>query len=149
MQKIPTELATPGMRLAKSVLRENGMTIMAEGMELTQPLIDRLLAMDVDRIVVRGNPVDLGEGPGGADDRLGRMDHLFRGFADDPYMMKVKAFVSRHFRMAAAAREAAQKAAEQAAANKAPQAVAAASPKAGEGAKTSGRDAAGFVGEGK
>lgn len=73
MQKIPIDLAAPGMKLAKPVLKEGGMTIMAEGMELNDSLISRLQAMKIDRITVQGHPVDMGEPGqerGGANERI-------------------------------------------------------------------------------
>ncbi|MBU1612158.1 MAG: hypothetical protein KKC99_09970, partial [Proteobacteria bacterium] len=81
MQKIPLKLAKPGMKLGRPVTRTNGITVVAEGVELTQVLIDRLSSMDIERIVVQGNPLNLGEAGGGTayDVRLKRLNHLFRG----------------------------------------------------------------------
>lgn len=108
MQKIPLKLAQPGFTLAKAVKREDGITVVAEGVELTQALMDRLQSMDIDRVVVKGTPVDLGEGGGGTayDKRLERLDHLFRAYGSDQWMHKVKAFLGRYFQLKAAAQAA-------------------------------------------
>lgn len=116
MQKIPLKLAKPGMKLARAVSRQDGLTVVAEGVELTQALIDRLEGMDIDRVVVAGNPVDLGSSGGGTayDERLARLDHLFRRYGEDQWMLKVKGFLGRYFQLKAAA-QAAQEAAMEAA----------------------------------
>lgn len=112
MQKIPINLAKPGMKLAKPVLRDNGMTVMAEGMELSEAHIQRLASMDVERIVVKGRPVKM-EGAGGGNlfaERVERLDHLFRAHEKDRWMLKLKAALKKYFRLKAAALDAAEKA---------------------------------------
>ena len=108
MQKIPLKLAKPGFKLARAVQREDGITVVAEGVELTQPLIDRLASMNIERVVVHGSPVVLGDADGGTayGKRLERLDHLFRAQTRDPWMMKVKAFLGRFFQLKAAAQAA-------------------------------------------
>lgn len=112
MQKIPIDLAAPGMQLAKPVTKENGMTIMAEGMELTESLISRLESMKIDRITVKGTPVDMGGAGAGTrwGERLERLDHLFRRHAKDKWMMRVKGRMGQYFQIRAAAQEAKAKA---------------------------------------
>jgi hypothetical protein len=101
MQKIPLNRAKPGMKLAKPVARDNGTVIMAEGMELTESLLTRLENMKIDKIVVQGQPVDMDHG--GADTgfskRLERLDHLFRHHESDPWMRKIKKFLTRYFQV--------------------------------------------------
>lgn len=112
MQKIPIDLAAPGMKLAKPVTKEGGMTIMAEGMELTESLISRLETMKIDRITVQGNPVDMGGAGSGTvyAERIERMDVLFRRYTKDKWMQRVKNRMVQYFRIKAAAQEAKQKA---------------------------------------
>lgn len=111
MQKIPLNLAKPGMVLGKPVARENGVVIMADGTELTDSLIFRLENMKIDRIVVKGNPVDMGNASAGAAERIKQLDYLFRMHGQDLWMCKVKGFLKRYFafkassEMAAAANE--------------------------------------------
>ncbi|MBI9080181.1 MAG: hypothetical protein JEY79_10645 [Pseudodesulfovibrio sp.] len=108
MQKIPIDLAAPGMKLAKPVIKEGGMTIMAEGMELTESLIVRLENMKIDRITVQGHPVDMGGAGSGTKyaERLERLDVLFRRYGEDKWMMRVKNRMSQYFQIKAAAQEA-------------------------------------------
>jgi hypothetical protein len=115
MQKIPLKLAKPGMILARSVTRENGITVVAEGFELTESLILRLEGMKVERVVVKGNPVRMeGGGATAFDERLARLDHLFRAYEKDQWMRKVKAFLANYFRLKAAAQAAAEAAEQEA-----------------------------------
>jgi hypothetical protein len=114
MQKIPIDLAKPGMKLAKPVTKEGGMTIMAEGMELSDSHIKRLQAMSIDRITVQGHPVDMGGAGSGTKwaERQERLDHLFRRHAQDKWMMRVKNRMDQYFQLKAAAQEARMKAVE-------------------------------------
>ncbi len=104
MQKIPLNLARAGMVLARPVERDNGITVAAKGLELTDSLIQRLENMKVERIVVDGNPVDLDGAAGGAvfTERLERLDHLFRNYGSDPWMRKVKVFLHHYFKIKSA-----------------------------------------------
>ena len=115
MQKIPINLAKPGMKLAKPVTKEGGMTIMAEGMELTESLISRLDAMKIERITVQGHPVDLGGAGAGTrwGERRDRLDHLFRQYTGDKWMTRVKDRMGQYFQIKAAAQEARMKAMNQ------------------------------------
>lgn len=109
MQKIPLALAKAGMVLARSVVRENGITVVAEGYALTDSLIQRLEGMKIERIVVKGNPLRMeGGGSTAYDQRLERLDHLFRAYGKDQWMRKVKAFLANYFRLKAAAQAAAE-----------------------------------------
>jgi len=114
MQKIPIDLAKSGMKLAKPVTKEGGMTIMAEGMELSDSHISRLQSMSIDRITVQGHPVDMGGAGSGTKwaERQERLDHLFRRYAEDKWMMRVKNRMGQYFQIKAAAQEARMKALE-------------------------------------
>jgi hypothetical protein len=104
MQKIPINLAQPGMVLEKPVLRPNGLVIVGEGTTLSDSLISRLENMGVKDIVVQGEPLDL-EGMAGSTSygkRIERLDHLFRRFNNDPWMKKVKAFLKSYYERKAA-----------------------------------------------
>ncbi|WP_285907949.1 hypothetical protein [Pseudodesulfovibrio pelocollis] len=118
MQKIPIDLARPGMKLARPVLKDGGMVIMAEGMELSDSLIARLAAMKIERITVEGHPVDLGGAGAGTRyaERVERIEVLFRGYGEDKWMARVKERMGQYFRIKAAAQEAKMKAAQDGAA---------------------------------
>jgi len=104
MQKIPLNLASPGMVLAKAVKRDDGLVIIAEKTELTQSLIGRLESMGIKRILVEGEPVDMGGAGGGtsAKKRIERLDYLFRKH-QDRWMQKFKGLLKRYFQTKAAA----------------------------------------------
>ena len=108
MQKIPLSLAKGGMVLAKPVLKENGLVLVAEGTELTDSLLERLERMGVENLVVQGNPVDLDGVAGGTEyNRIaGRLDHLFRKFKADPWMNDFKERLRSYFQVKAAAQSA-------------------------------------------
>jgi len=112
MQKIPLKLAAAGMKLAKSVERADGIVLVGEGTELSDPLITRIGQAGVSSIVVQGSPVDMDGLEGGADyGRIrGRLEHLFRKHRDDRFMAALHGTFDRYFRAKAA--EAAAEAAD-------------------------------------
>ncbi|WP_027720216.1 hypothetical protein [Maridesulfovibrio zosterae] len=137
MQKIPVKLAKPGMKLDKPVTRENGMVVLAEGLELTEGIISKLESMNVERIVVKGTPLDLGDnGNSSWAQKAERLDFLFRRYSKDKWMFRVKGFFREYFNLKAAAQKAEEEAArlaeEQAAAEAAEAAEAAAAAEASE-----------------
>jgi hypothetical protein len=54
MQKVPLEKAAKGMILDKPIVRGNGVVLMGEGTELNEQLIERLKALDITRVTVKG-----------------------------------------------------------------------------------------------
>jgi hypothetical protein len=114
MQKIPLNLARPGMVLAKAVARTDGIAVAAQGTELSQALLDRFETMGVDTVVVEGNPVNL-EGSAGDisfEKRAERLDHLFRRHAGDAWMEQIKRLLYDYFKLKAAGAAAAGAAAD-------------------------------------
>lgn len=111
MQKIPVKLAAPGMKLAKPVTKENGMVVIAEGAELSETLIARLEQMKIERIMVKGNPVNLdGGGNSSWSKRSERLDYLFRRYKKDKWMSRVQGFFKEYFDLKAAEQKAAEEA---------------------------------------
>ncbi len=92
MRKVALDEVEEGMVLAKPVTRDNGMVLVAAGTTVTAALVERLRRMGIERLVVEGE--DPGRPAMDAAARLARLEHLFRGFADDPFMTKVKAMVA-------------------------------------------------------
>jgi hypothetical protein len=92
MQKIPISLAAEGMVLARDVTRpdaQDGPPICGRGMELSAPLIDRLVNMGVQSLMVEGRPVQM-EGQESLDEALNALDARFILVENYPLMMKVK-----------------------------------------------------------
>ena len=90
MQKIPLELAAPGMKLAKPVINKRGMTLCGAETELTEELIERLTRMEVKRITVEGHPVDTGETEKGLSQKIDELHTRFKDVEGDPLMSKIK-----------------------------------------------------------
>jgi hypothetical protein len=105
MQKIPLNLAKPGMVLAKPVPRQDGIVVVAAGSEITEGLLSKLESMEVETIVVEGNPVNMDGVMAGSSytARIDRLDHLFRKFPDDPWMGRIKEMFRGYFTIKAAA----------------------------------------------
>ncbi|MFW5734858.1 MAG: hypothetical protein ACOCWR_07355, partial [Oceanidesulfovibrio sp.] len=96
----------PEMVLAKPVQREDGMVLLAEDTELTSTLIKRLETMDVEHIVVKGNPVDMDGLLATTSTTAEDLDRLFRKHTENAFMMKLKAHLAEYFQVKAAARAA-------------------------------------------
>ncbi len=60
MQKVPIELVKPGMVLARPITNDAGMALCAEGTELSENIIERLMQMNVSHVTLKGHPVDFG-----------------------------------------------------------------------------------------
>jgi hypothetical protein len=90
MQKIPLELAAAGMKLAKPVENERGMTLCGPGTELTGEIIARLSGMGVKRITVEGHPVDTGEKVKSLSEQIEELDGRFRLVEGDVLMRKIR-----------------------------------------------------------
>jgi len=100
MQKIPIDLARPGMVLAKAVTRENGMVLVAAGTTLTESLIPKLGNMGVEEIAVQGDALGLEDGCGAEalEKKLEVLEHRFRNFGDNAYMQRVKGLVEEYYK---------------------------------------------------
>lgn len=100
MQKIPLNLAKPGMALARPILRDNGLVLVAENTELSASLLERLERMDIPTITVQGHPVDFGEaGESIHVKRLGRLERLFRRHNQDAWMLKVREHIHDYLQL--------------------------------------------------
>jgi len=99
LQKIPLNLARPGMVLEKPLLRDNGQVLLGPGTKLTDSTLQRLERMEVQWVTVQGNPVKIeGQGQGSYHDRIKALDSLFRQHQEDPWMMKIKKFFRGYFK---------------------------------------------------
>ncbi len=101
MQKIPLKLAKAGMKLAKPVKNDRGMTLCGAGIELTEEMINRLSNMEVARITVEGHPIDTGESVKSLSQLIDELDVRFRHVEGDPLMMKIKGILLERFKQKA------------------------------------------------
>lgn len=90
MQKLPINVVEPGMVLAKPVINEKGMTLCAEGTELTETLIERLRVMNIMTLTVKGHPVDTGAPVKTLEDRLQELKGRFALVEGDPIMDRIR-----------------------------------------------------------
>ena len=94
MQKIPLKRAKPGMKLAKPVVNDRGMTLCGAGTALSEDIIDRLVRMEVKRITVEGHPIDTGKQEKSLEQMLKELDGRFKKVGADPLMKKIKNMIS-------------------------------------------------------
>ncbi len=52
--RVPINNLKPGMRLAKPILNDSGIVLIAEGTDLTFSLIQRLMSMGLSSVVIEG-----------------------------------------------------------------------------------------------
>ena len=101
MQRIPLELVKPGMKLAKPVNNDRGMTLCSAGVEMTEALIARLSDMGIKRITVEGHPTGTREKGKSLSQQIDALNARFRHVEEDPLMKKVKNILLEHFKQKA------------------------------------------------
>ena len=96
MQRIALTRATPGMVLARAVIRPEGLVLVGEGQVLTLAVIDRIRGAGIGSVWVEGNPL----GPGGEVGNLRviaqSLPNLFRRQRDNVFMMTMCTVFERH-----------------------------------------------------
>lgn len=90
MQKIPIDLATPGMKLAKPVANDRGIVLCGPGSELTEEMITRLSDMGIKRITVEGHLVDTGDAGKSLGHQIDELHARFRKVEGYPLMRRIK-----------------------------------------------------------
>lgn len=95
MQRLSLDLLKPGMVLAKAVLNEKGMALCGEGAELSAAMIERLKRMCVSSVVVKGQPVDLGESAKTKEELVADMQARFTPVDGDPLMEVIKTAIGK------------------------------------------------------
>jgi hypothetical protein len=93
MQKIPLNLAEPGMILAKPIISDKGIQLCGEGTELTAPLIARLNKMQISFVTLKGKPVESGAIVPSTAACVQELNVRFSKIRNDPVMDKIKAAV--------------------------------------------------------
>jgi hypothetical protein len=93
MQRVPIDLAKPGMVLAKPILNDSGMALCAEGTELTASIIERLIKMNIFYVTLRGNPVDLGIEVKSKEQKIHELNARFAKIKGDPLMDRIRASI--------------------------------------------------------
>ncbi len=91
MPKLTPDKLTPGMKLAKPVLRD-GMLLLNKGTELTEGLIRKIAGMNVDFVQVEGRA---GQSIP-KDELLSQLERRFQAVEDQPHMAMLKRIVKEH-----------------------------------------------------
>ena len=101
MQKISLELVKPGMKLAKPVNNDRGMTLCGAGVVLTEALIARLSDMGIKRLTVEGHPTGTNGNGQNLDQQIDALNARFRHVEGNPLMSKVKNVLLEYFKQKA------------------------------------------------
>lgn len=92
MRKIGIESITPGMRLARPITNESGITLFGEGTVLDERSIERIKTMGIDYIYIEGVAT-----PGiPLEEELHRLDSRFSKVSNVPYMTTIKTAVREY-----------------------------------------------------
>lgn len=89
MQKVPIELVKPGMVLARPITNDAGMALCAEGTELSENIIERLMRMNVSHVTLKGHPVDFGGETKTKEQRAEELKTRFSRVQGDPLMQMI------------------------------------------------------------
>lgn len=141
MQRVPITSATPGMVLAQSILRPDGMVLAGAGLVLTEEGLARIRTTGVVAIMIEGEAG--GVGACAEFERVAAMlSHLFRNHKHDAFMMTLHNMLAGYFsRRIVKCKEAAEAAKALAASEK--------SAKAAEAAATETTEPAGSTKKGQ
>ena len=98
MQRLPIHLLEPGMVVARDVVNDKAMVLVAEDTELTGKLIFRLENMKIRNVLVQGCPVQLADYlPKTLGEKLADMKIGFSHAGDDLTMKKFRVLLKAHF----------------------------------------------------
>jgi hypothetical protein len=89
MQKVPIELVKPGMVLARPITNDTGMALCAEGTELSETIIERLIRMNVSHVTLKGHPVDIGGETKTTEQKIEELITRFSRVQEDPLMQNI------------------------------------------------------------
>ena len=109
MQKIPLKRAIHGMILGEPVKREDGLVLVGAGTELTESIINRLVASGISSITVKGNPLERSGNDYGK--LVESLNPMFRHYQENRFMMGLQGVLRKYFQMKLAEAEAAKQAA--------------------------------------
>ncbi|MDT8272865.1 MAG: hypothetical protein RRA35_06705 [Desulfomonilia bacterium] len=80
------------MVLSRAVMNDKGMALCAEGTELNAIILERLKKMNVESLVVKGHPVDIGDEKT-LEQKIAETEYRFSRMKGDPIMEDLKAAV--------------------------------------------------------
>jgi hypothetical protein len=97
MQKIPLDQARAGMVLVYGVITDDGKVLAPADSSVDNAMLRRLELAGVAKLVVQGKSVPGAGMDYDAQARANRLEHLFRAYRDDKFMMTVKAGLYKFF----------------------------------------------------
>jgi len=97
MQKIPMNKVVEGMVLAKPITREDGVVLMGEDTVLSGVLIEKLKALEIKRIIVKGRPLDLGAEEKTVEQFTAELDKRLRSVAADKLGGQIRNMIIRDY----------------------------------------------------
>ena len=92
MAKLAAERLEPGMVLARPVMNKNGMTMLGEGAELTDSLIEKIRDMGIESVHVQG----MSQPDIPMEALLAVLDARFAHVEKDPLMAMIKRLMKEH-----------------------------------------------------
>jgi hypothetical protein len=90
--KVPYSKLVPGMVLSRPVVNKNGLVMLAEGTELTQALIDKIIQMDVAGADIKG----YSQPAVPQEEMLAQLEARFKNVLDEPHMSEIKELMREH-----------------------------------------------------
>jgi len=94
MKRVIVEALLPGMILAKSVLNNAGLPIMAAGAELDSTVIQRFKTLGCTAVYVEGEADD--DGGKTLDELQAELEHRFRSVSHDPLQQVILQRLKQH-----------------------------------------------------
>lgn len=92
MPRITLDKLQPGMKLAKPVMNQSGLVVLAEDTELTTTLIEKIHDMEIVGVFIKGmTQPDIPK-----EEMLTDLDRRFKNVENEPYMDVIKQVLREH-----------------------------------------------------
>lgn len=92
VKKIHVESIKPGMRLARGLTNEGGITLFSEGTTLSESQINRIKTMNIGSVYVEGSSAPAVP----IEEEAAMLDNRFKRAENDPNMLKLKNMVRQY-----------------------------------------------------
>jgi hypothetical protein len=95
MQKVPIHLAEPGMVVAKPIVNDKGIQLVAEETVLTDSILSRLKKMQISFVMLKGSPVGDAGPDATAAEEIRLLNERFSHVSGDPLMERIRKSIER------------------------------------------------------
>lgn len=92
VKKIHVESIKPGMKLARGLTNEGGITLFSEGTTLSESQINRIKTMNIGAVYVEGSSAPAVP----IEEEAAMLDNRFKRAENDPNMLKLKNLVRQY-----------------------------------------------------